>query len=135
MKDAASCVKWCELQDTLSTKDLNGHSGLGISVPGPRPSEGRFYNPRERAFIEGAAGLRSLSPPWPSPGKTGRLKMVAGPRDLDGSTLESHGFRAGRRRSGPTSKRPRTETAYLSGAPLLNCRPRIGRDHPPNLSI
>ena len=40
MKNAASCVTWCELQDTLSTDFSNAHCSLGFH-PGLRLSEGR----------------------------------------------------------------------------------------------
>lgn len=41
MKNAASCVKRCEMQDTPSTWFLNAYCSLG-SFPGLRLSEGRY---------------------------------------------------------------------------------------------
>ena len=41
MKNAASCVKRCEMQDTPSTWFSNAYCSLG-SFPGLRLSEGRF---------------------------------------------------------------------------------------------
>lgn len=41
MKNAASCVKRCEMQDTPSTWFSNAYCGVG-SFPAPRLSEGRY---------------------------------------------------------------------------------------------
>ncbi len=41
MKNAANCEKWCEMQDTPSTKFSNAYCSLG-SFPGLRLSEGRY---------------------------------------------------------------------------------------------
>ena len=41
MKNAASCEKQCELQNTLIIGILNAHGGPDPPWPGPRSSEGR----------------------------------------------------------------------------------------------
>ena len=56
MKNAASCEKWCELQDTLNTDFSNAHCGLG-SYPGPRLSEGRIRLTQETPSPVGRTGL------------------------------------------------------------------------------
>lgn len=43
MKNAASCVKRCELQDTPNTRSSNAPCGSG-SIPELRLSEGRYKN-------------------------------------------------------------------------------------------
>ena len=60
MKNAASCEKQCELQNTLIIGILNAHGGPDPPWPGPRSSEGRYQVTFRVCCITGIDGQAAV---------------------------------------------------------------------------
>ncbi|GFV35617.1 hypothetical protein TNCV_2698993 [Trichonephila clavipes] len=108
MKNAASCEIWCELQNTQIADFSNAHCGSLPILGEPRLSEGRVK------LAEDSRVQRVRVGPFGCHVRGLRGGRVRVPRDL------------------PEGGRPGILPKTRNGKTV---RPRIRRDHPPNLSI